>query len=303
MTRKYITIGTLTLLLLLLATAALAQGGQRQGNRGRGPDDRGPRPVYGELIAIDGGSWTIAPQIPEFIEERMEERGRDLPELPDELTVKITERTWFTFAGEDASADDFAVGDMVVVVPRGTRDGLVAMHVADAESAKEFIGQRLREMRGDGGPGGQGMGRGPQGDRGPGGERGPRPAFGVITSIDGDSLTLAPEIPDFVAERMEEHGRDLPELPDSITVVLGERTRFLVEGEPVDELPFAVGDHVAVMGGLDGEHPAFAVADYATVEQHMEEGAGPRGPGNGQGPPPQGRQGKQGPQGKKGPRR
>jgi hypothetical protein len=305
MNSKYITIGALVVALVLAATAAFAQGGPRPGNRDRGPENRGPRPVFGELIAIDGDSWTIAPQIPEFIEDRMEERGR---ELPDEITVSITDRTWFTYAGEDASAADFAVGDMIVVVPRRTKDGPVAIHVADAESAKEFIGQRMRELQGDGGPGmgqgpgGQGLGRGPAGDRGRQADRGPRPAFGVITAIDGDSLTIEPEVPAFVAERMEEHGRDLPELPDELTVLIGERTRFMVDGEPVDGLPFAVGDHLAVMGGLGGQHPAFAIADYATVEQHMEEGSGPRGPGNGQGPPPGGKQGNQGPQGNKGPR-
>ncbi|HES58080.1 MAG TPA: hypothetical protein ENO21_01475, partial [Firmicutes bacterium] len=236
MNSKHIMFGALILALVLAATSAFAQGGpgQGQGQRGRdgGPGREGPRPVFGELVAIDGDSWTIAPQIPEFIEERMEERGRDLPELPAEITVLITERTWFTYGGEDAVAEDFAIGDMVVVVPRRTKDGPVAMHVADAESAKEFIGQRMREFRDERGPG-MGPGMGP----GPAGERGPRPAFGVITAIDGDSLTIEPEVPQFVLDRMAERGVEREfDLPAELTVTIGERTRFMVAGEPVDEM-------------------------------------------------------------------
>src|SRR5436305_13802976 len=49
---------------------------------------------------------------------------------------------------------------------------------------------------GEGGPGGQG---------GPGGEGGrPHPLFGTILSIDQNSITIKPEIPDFVKKKMAE---------------------------------------------------------------------------------------------------
>lgn len=293
------------LVALVMATSAFAKpdnaakrgGGQRGG------------PMFGEILSISADSITIAPSLPDFVKERMADRSLDVPtDLPSEVTIALTSDTKWVAGGEKADASSFAVGDMVVIATKPTDDGqLAAIKVADVESAKQAISQD-RQKRGEkekrgGGQGvqqrqGQGM-RSQRGGQG-GNHKRQRPAFGEIIAMDEGSITIRPEIPAFIQAKMDERGFDKEiELPAELVFGLGEKTRYVVDGEPSESNPFSIGDKVAVSGGKGGQKPAFAVADYATVEARMKgmDGKGQR-VGKGQGGK-QGRKGKGG-QGRKG---
>lgn len=308
-----IIVGLIALALASTAYAKPDNAGQR-GGRERG------KPLFGEILSISEGSITIAPKIPDFIAEKMAERGMELPtDLPSETTISLTADTKWFVDSEKADASSFAVGDLVAIVIKPNNDGQpTALKVADAQTAKQFIKQQMQQGKGQqgsgqggqrgqgragqggfgaGGPQGQGNRnqRGGQGNRGPG--QGPqnRPAFGEIIAIDGNSITIRPEVPAFIQAKMAERGVEHEiELPDELVFSLGDKTRFVVAGEPAKSNPFSVGDLVAVMGGRGEAKAAFAVVDYATVEARMKEegGQGPRG-GQGQGKK-QGKRGKQG---------
>lgn len=323
-------------LLGLLLTAGSAIAAQRGSNRG--PGMRGPRPgqgriAYGEITSIDATQITIKPQIPERMAQRLADAGIEPPELPDELVIGIDDDTQFYRDGEETTWDDFAVGDVVVIGRVMGDDGPGnARRVADEKTAREFIRDRFGpggpEDDGGFGPGGGGPGwggeGGPGGGRGPGnqgpgngwgpGDQGPgggqrgdrarlrermRPAFGEITALSEDSVTIKPEVPDFIQEKMDERGIEPPELPDEVTMALTDHTRFLQDSEQVDSNPFKVGDHVALMAGAeqDGGPAAWVMCDYATAQKRMEKmrerfGEGPGGPndkpggkrGHGRGP-------------------
>ncbi|MCB1187892.1 hypothetical protein KDL29_12060 [bacterium] len=300
------------LVLLLAGSVAWAQGGQgrqggnRQGGRGQDGEGRQGRLmdhiVYGEILSISADEIVVKPMIPEQMAEMAQERGRELPELPAEMAVEIGADTKFIIESEMASSSDFKAGDIVVVVK--DRDG-IARTVSDKDSAKQFVERRMDE-RGGGGGRGQGFGQGgPGGEGGPGGHGGPGgqgpggdrrpPAMGSITAISADSITIKPEIPEEMKQRMQENGRELPELPDSITWEISAETRFVGEDGLVDSNPFAVGDKVIVLGPPDAGG-AKAIVDAALaherVRQYLEEfGGGQGGPG--------GRGGAQGGQGGK----
>jgi len=321
---------------LVMALAAVLMIGSTSaaGKNKPAPQLRNKAPVvFGTITALEKGSLTIKPEIPEPMRKRMEERGRELPKLPDSITVKLTGDTKWFFGGEKGSRDDFAVGDQVVVKVGPAKEGKapLAQAVADPESARKFIMEKLRErQQGQGGPGQEGWGQGPGGGGeqgwgqgpgvggeqgwgqgpggegrgqgpdgmgpggpgGPGGQQGQRrmhPAFGVITKIDDKEVTISPEVPEFIADRLKEHGVELPkDLPDSITATIREPTRFVVDGEVVEKNPFSKGDHVAVIivMGREGKPVAFAITDYATAKKRMEErmqGGGPNQDRSGQG--------------------
>jgi hypothetical protein len=259
------------MVLLLLGTAAWAQGGQ--GRRGGGPGGDGQgregqheRPAFGSIISISAESIVIRPELPPEMAERRQEKGRDMPELPEQISLKLTADTKFAFDGGMGSISDFKAGDYVVV---RQKDG-TAIVVSDKASAKQFMEGR-QERRGEGGQGGQ------AGPGGPGGERRP-PAMGSITAISADSITIKPQIPEEMRKRMEENGRPLPELPASITWSIDSETRFMQNGEKVDSNPFKTGDIVVVMGPPD-DGSAKAIIDEATARQKMEERGGQGGPG------------------------
>lgn len=132
------------------------------------------------------------------------------------------------------------------------------------------------------GPGGPGPGFGPP----PGGERRGRPAFGEITSIDADSITIKPEVPEFIAAMLNERGLPLPDdLPASLTFSIDTHTRFVVDGEQAQENSFSTGDHVAVRLAPGGEEAPIAavIADLATAKRKFEEMGSRGGPGSGAG--------------------
>jgi hypothetical protein len=296
--------------------------GGRGGGRGEhgGPGgggergQRGERPVFGKITAIGNGSITLKPEIPEFIKQRMEENGRELPQLPESLSFKLDSNTDYVRNDSPAQSSDFKVGDEIAAVLDGpARTGnAVALHVADLASAKKIMAAR----RGEGGPGGEGRG-GPGGEGRPGGHR-PRPMFGVITSVDSHTLTIKPEVPEFIKQRMEERGapggkgkgqgREPRELPAQITVSLDASTKYVQNSQPAQANPFKAGDKVAIIptppDGPEGEGglTAEVVSDYASAEAKMKEHGGRGGEGGHGGRDGRGGQGGHGGPGGKGPR-
>ncbi len=279
------------LALLLLGTTAWAQGGQ--GRRGGGADGEGrqgrllDRVAYGEIISISAEEIVIIPQIPEDMAQRIQDSGRDMPELPAQLSIMLSEDTKFVLDSGMASIADFQAGDQVVVTR--DRDGN-ARSISDLASAQQFMQQRAGQ-RGNGDGQGRGFGQGGQrGPGGPGGEggRGGRggerrpPAMGSITAISADSITIAPMIPEEMKQRMQEHGRELPELPASITWSIDSETRYVtIEGRQ-DSNPFSVGDIVVVMGPPD-DGSAKAIVSEEAAREHMQQRGGEGGPGGRQG--------------------
>jgi len=283
-------------LAVLLVGSALAQG--RAEGRGQGP--MGGMLVYGVITQIDATQIVIEPQLPPDMADRMAESGRELPELPDEVVIPLADDTKYRLAGEDAERSAFSVGDTVVVMRGRGEDGPgAAKAVADPDSARKFakrmMGNRGQGRRGQQGPGMRGGGEGPGRMRGAGGE-GPggmlgRPVFGEIIKISGDELTVKIEIPDFILDKLDEAGRELPEdMPEEITLIVGERTRYLAGGEMNAESPFNVGDSIAAMTRLNinDEPEALVISDLAGAEEFMarmrERRGGERGPEDGNRP-------------------
>jgi hypothetical protein len=277
---------------LLMATSAFAQrgpAGADQGQRGQG------RLAYGVITQLSDTLLVIEPRIPAEMAERLTDMGRELPELPAELRFTIDQSTRFHYMGEQADYGAFAIGDEIVVRGGpGEGDTPVARRVADAESARKFIRERLgRRGQGpgwgnrDGGPG-MGQGPGMPGDMGQGmrGNMGARmkPVFGTITALSADSITINIEIPDFVQAKLDERGIELPtDIPDSVTLSIVERTHYAQSSEEVDTMPYGVGDQVAVLaaaGEFFGGPVACIISDYASAEARMAE-MGERGPGHG----------------------
>ncbi|MCB1217931.1 hypothetical protein KDL44_11085 [bacterium] len=297
------------MVLLLAGSVAWAQGGPGgRGGNGRGAGQRGggggegrqqrliDHVVYGEIVSISADEIVVEPMIPEQLSKLAQERGHELPELPAEMAVPLNAETKFVLDSGVASIADFQAGDMVVVVK--DREGN-ARTVSDPESAKQFVEQRM-EQRGMG-QGGFGQGGGPGGRDG---ERRP-PAMGTITAISADGITIKPEIPEQMAQRMAENGRELPELPESISWSIDDMTRFITEEGSVTANPFSVGDKVVVLGPPE-EGSAMAIVDAEVAREKVRELLGEFGPGGqGQGGPggPGGRGGhggqKRGPGGKR----
>ncbi len=278
------------LVALVLASSAYA----KPDNAGRRGDSQRGGPMFGEILSISEDSITIAPSLPDFVKERMADRGLAVPDdLPSEATIALTTDTKWVSGGEKADTSSFEVGDMVVVATKPNDEGqLTAIKIADVESAKQAIRQDWQqrgEKRSDGGRSNnrQGDERGnyrQDGNHQRGGQgndrQRQRPAFGEIIAMDADSITIRPEVPAFIQAKMDERGGGKEiELPDELTFNLNGKTRFIVGSEPSETNPFSVGDQVAVMGGGGQMGTAFAIADYATVEAKMSEmgGKGQRG--------------------------
>jgi len=284
MYRKLIIFLTIVGVIALLAATAFAQGPGRRG--GDGDRGQGMRPVFGKILSISADSITVEPMIPQEMLDRMAENGRELPDLPDEITVGIDDSTQFYFDSAEASASAFSVGDEIVIVASG-KDNPMAKKVADPATAREYLKNKMGNRGGGQGMrGGQGNRGGGQDGRGQGGNRGAPPVFGEITAMNGDSATIRIELPDFILERMQESGREMPaDLPSEVTVTLGDKMRFAQNSEQVDENPFGVGDMVVVVvrrGG--GDTPvAFLMADWASAEARMGQGMGGRGVRDGSG--------------------
>jgi hypothetical protein len=107
--------------------------------------------------------------------------------------------------------------------------------------------------------------------------KGRRPACGEITALSAESITIKPELPDFVAAWLQARGLAQPKkLQRSMTLPLNTSTIYLQNGQPVAANPFKVGDKVALVTGRDANHQRFAraVVDYATAKAKLEQAPG-----------------------------
>ena len=255
-------------LVLLLFAVAMAQGGP-------GPDGgrqmRRPPILFGTITGIDSNSVTIHPEIPEQMRQRMEENGRELPKLPESITVKFNDQTKWYFDGKEGSRTDFSKGDQIVVkVGKGDQNSAAAEIIADPGTAREFIMQRIQERRG----GGSGMGMGPGQGRGEGRQmRRPPVLFGTITELSQNSLTIHPEMPEQMKQRMEQRreqrGREMPQLPESITLNVGPDTKWYLDGKAAERADFSKGDKAVIkVSAGEGTTPvAEIVADPKTARE------------------------------------
>jgi hypothetical protein len=279
---KLIGMITALALALLLGQAALAEqgggSGKRQGRGGQSQDGpRRPPVVFGVLQSVSGDSWTIKPQVPPHRQERMEKNGKQPPQLPDQITVTVNAATKYWLNGAASSAGAFKAGDQLVVKLQKQDDGRkLAMAIADPETAREFILEKMKEGREGGkgkggGKGGKAKGRGGQGQAGK--PRGPRPMFGTITAVSSSSLTIRPEVPAFLSAKLPQKGDKLAgELPESITVALGSETKFIVNKQEQSSNPFSSGDRVAIVPqGEPGSATARIVSDYTSAQARLEQ--------------------------------
>jgi hypothetical protein len=272
--------------------------------------------VFGDITAISSSSVTLAPGIPPHMAERAEAEGFELPKLPASVSLSFTDESRFFLMGEKSSAADFAVGDTVVVRADGNsfEEQASVKMMGDPESLRQFARQHGRrgERGGHGGPGWQGMmggpdegegegwgghGEGPglagaegrpgrgkgKGGRGHGGPAGlegqPLPLFGEVISVSGDTVKLRPLLPDFIVKQAEKMDIGIHvDQPDEVSITLSERTKFFVDGERQDSLPFNAGDKVTVLLGPkfwdesnDNAQVAFVVSDWATTEKRIAQ--------------------------------
>jgi hypothetical protein len=258
----------------LLASAALAnQGGGKGEGKGRGEGRREGGPpgvVFGTLKSKNGNTWTIKPEIPPHMRERMEDKGREMPKLPDSITVTVSDQTKFWLDGAASSAKAFETGTQIVVkLDKPAREGgSKAVAVADPETARQYILEKMKER---GGPGGEGGPGGPDGER-----RGPRLIFGTVSSVSGSSMTVKPEVPDFLKDMLPNKGEKLGKfegkLPESISVSLDSQTKYVVDKQEQSSNPFKSGDKVAILPeGQPGSATARIVSDYASAKARMQE--------------------------------
>lgn len=312
----------LALLVVLALTALVASAagaaGERDGGDRAGRQRLG-RPLLGVITARDGDKVTVRPELPDWAVTRLEQRGRELPQLPDSVTFWIGTDTRAFVNGAPAHTSSFKVGDRIAAGLERGKEGKepTARRIADDATAQQFaakLGERRTarrermasgEVRSEREP--RGEERGPRGEGGGRPPHGPPPMFGEVLSVSADSITIKPEVPEFVKEHSPEGGpggrgegreggprgegkgaergpgRDLPE---KITIKLTADTRYFIDSKAQTKNPFKKGSKVAVMQSPDStrqDHIAEAVSDYATAEARMKQRKeeGPRGEGRG----------------------
>src|SRR5437016_1391391 len=55
--------------------------------------------VFGTILSISGDSWSIKPEIPPKMAEKMQAKGKPLPQLPEQVTVTVNSSTKFYLNG------------------------------------------------------------------------------------------------------------------------------------------------------------------------------------------------------------
>ena len=295
--------------LIIFSTTEIAVG-RGMGNGAGDGTDTGPRAgmgrVYGEIIAIDGDVLTIRPEVPQELLDRMAERGIEREfDLPDEVKVTIDTETTCMYAGEKATAGDFKVGDVVVAFgAKGDGDDFTARRLADAETAKKFIKERMGNRGGGmgnrgggmgnrGGGMGQGFGDGTGMGPGRGNNAAPgiggmgRHAYGEIISLSADSITIRTEIPEKLAERIANcPDCALNNIPEEVTLSFADTVKYAKGGEFVDEMPFTVGDTVVIRADgviADGDCQIVGISDPDSIKAWMKKRGGDRGNRGGRG--------------------
>ncbi len=232
-------------LLLLGATAAQAQRGPGEGRgAGLGLMADNCRIVKGSVEKITDDYVTIS------VDEILVPREGPLSDKPDSVRVSFGEDCRFvTEKGRESEASDFSKGDAVVAITT-FEDGKYALRaLVSAEVAaamRKQIGERIRDRRGErerGMPGRSDRGQGQQGlmER-----QRAHLLVGVFEGVgeDGVEMTLkgilkpsptgAPEVEPFPEEK-------------TVTVSIGERTRYFHDGEKASVTDFAPGEDIVAM--------------------------------------------------------
>jgi hypothetical protein len=223
---------------------------------------------FGRITSINGSTITIKPETPDFVAERAAESGRKLPELAESISFAVDAATAYQRQGQPARLEDYKVGDEIAAVLAGkVRSGAgVALKLLDVESVRQTYGKG-------------------------GGVLGRRPLYGTVLAVDKTSITLKPEVPDFIeqqraqrrAARAAQAGaptvsparpRHERKLPAESTAVLNAATQYWRDGTQVGTNPFKAGDKVAVYpapGSTRDSITAASLRDYATVKAQQSK--------------------------------
>jgi hypothetical protein len=105
-------------------------------------------------------------------------------------------------------------------------------------------------------------------------------SFGTITAISGNTVTIKPETPDFVAARQAASGKTPKPLPASITFNVNADTAYERHGAAAVLGDYKAGDEIAVVltGKVrSGQGVALKLLDVDTVRQGYGKGRGPFG--------------------------
>ncbi len=124
-----------------------------------------------------------------------------------------------------------------------------------------------------------------------------RIVLGEITSIDGDTVTVKPELPPELLDRLAEHGVEPPALPASIKIKVTADSKLLQSSGPAHLESFKVGDKIAAFCDTDADGSSLTVrrmADADTARQAVERFRAKGGSGRGLGPGAQGGPGRPG---------
>jgi hypothetical protein len=262
--------GLVTLLVILMAIipAVAAKAGKARtklpvsGATATASRPRRGHYTFGHITSISGNLVTIKPETPDFVAQRAAASGRQPKALPASLSFSVDAATTYQRQGQAAKLSDYKTGDEVAAVLTGkVRSGQgLALRLLDVSTVQANYGK------------GKGL-------------FGPRPVYGTIVAVNGYSLRLQPETPDFITARREQRraakaaaaglpapaprkthpGKQRPETTATLTA----QTEYWRDSQRVTTDPFKVGDKVAVYPAPENNGSgltAASVRDYATVQ-------------------------------------
>jgi hypothetical protein len=235
--------------------------------------------AFGTITAINGSTITIRPETPDFVQRRAAAGGRTAKELPASLSFTVDANTTYQRKGRAARLGDYQVGDQVAAVLAGkvSRGEGVALKLLDIDSVRQTYGKLADRLA-------------------------QRPIYGTVLALDRGSLTLQPEVPQFVLQQREARaakrqaraeavgsgaattdsvgkdgkakGKRQAKQPAPVVVKLAAATQFWQNNTPVQGDPFRVGDKVAVFpapGGTRTDITAGSVMDYGTAQSQQSK--------------------------------
>jgi hypothetical protein len=228
--------------------------------------------TFGHITAVSGNTITLKPETPDFVAQRAAASGRQPRALPASITFNVDEATTYQRQGQAAKLGDYKPGDEIAAVLAGkVRSGQgVALRLLDISTVQANYGK------------GKGL-------------FGPRPVYGTVVALNGSSLRIQPETPDFVLARREQRraakaaaaGMPAPaprkthpdkQRPET-TATLTAQTEYWRDSQRVTADPFKVGDKVAIYPAAQNGGTgliAASVRDYATVQSGAARKGQPR---------------------------
>lgn len=241
------------------------------GKDGRpGKHGRFGKPVIGVITAVDGDTITIKPEIPDWLTGKLSEHEVSMRQLPESISFRVDSSTKAWRGSAESSPADFTAGERVSAILDGDpRSGTAtARRITNEATARQFIG-KLRE---------RGQERRERGrERKARMEREGRPLIGTITAIDGSTVTIRPELPRFMLDRLAEQGRTAPQLPESLSFTVDHAAQIYRDSASADLSDFSVGEQIGalVKGDLrGGTATAMKLADIETARRAMEQKRG-----------------------------